>query len=190
MPSSQFSKSTPPFDPRSVCNAILDEAATIGRPITNLALQKLLYFAHGHFLVETKKPLVSGFFEAWKYGPVHPTAYHAFKAVRARPISFRATIADPFTAEEISLPQLSDAGAIARVRRVVNTYGFLTAAQLVEISHAKNAPWADVVDRARTKTIPGLRISDSVIVERFRFHKVSVGGAPRYGEPREDAPLV
>jgi uncharacterized phage-associated protein len=38
-----------PFDPRSICNLILDEADKAGRAITNLALQKLLYFAQAHF---------------------------------------------------------------------------------------------------------------------------------------------
>jgi len=59
-----------PFDPRSIANFMLDEADRVGVGITNLALQKLLYFAHGIFLNETKGPLVSGYFEAWQYGPV------------------------------------------------------------------------------------------------------------------------
>jgi len=181
---------TAPYDPRSVCNRILNEAEKIGRPVTNLALQKLLYFAHGLFLIETKKPLVSGFFEAWTYGPVHPTAYHAFKMAGGNPISFRASISDPFTNKTLLLPECADAGAVARIRRIVNTYGPLTPGRLVEVSHAKNAPWAYVVDKSKTKTVLGMRISDNIITERFRFHKVSVGGTPRYGEPREDAPLV
>jgi Protein of unknown function (DUF4065) len=39
-----------------------------------LELQKLLYFAHAIFLIETGDPLVYGCFEAWQYGPVHPAA--------------------------------------------------------------------------------------------------------------------
>jgi uncharacterized phage-associated protein len=54
------------YDPRSICNLILDEAGSAARPITNLALQKLLYFTHALHLVETKSPLVTGFFEAWQ----------------------------------------------------------------------------------------------------------------------------
>src|SRR4051794_34975608 len=91
-------------DPRTICNLILDEAHSGGCTLTNLALQKLLYFAHGLHLVETTRPLVAGFFEAWQYGPVHPTAYHAFKAARAAPIQFRATLQDPFTKETVPLP--------------------------------------------------------------------------------------
>lgn len=78
-----------PFDPRSICNLMLDEANDV--PITNLALQKLLYFVHGLHLIERKSPLVMGYFEAWQHGPVHPAAYSAFKAAGKSPIGFRAT---------------------------------------------------------------------------------------------------
>src|SRR5260221_12006869 len=85
-------------DPRAICNLMLDEAQ--GRiPITNLALQKLLYFAHGIYLVKTKYPLVYGYFEAWEYGPVHPTAYAAFKAAGDQSITFRAVKQHPLTGE-------------------------------------------------------------------------------------------
>jgi len=61
-----------PYDPRAIANLMLDEADRRGWKITNLALQKLLYFAHGIHLTKTKEPLVSGYFEAWQYGPVQP----------------------------------------------------------------------------------------------------------------------
>jgi uncharacterized phage-associated protein len=179
-----------PFDPRSICNLILDEAESAGRAVTNLALQKLLYFAHGQHLVETKEPLVTGFFEAWQYGPVHPTAYRAYKLAGAEPIRIRASIQDPLTGANRSVPECNDPKAKDRVRRIVSLYGGLTSGRLVEVSHAKNAPWAHILDKARTETILGLRIPDEVILERFRFHKVSVGPEPRHGEPREEAPFV
>jgi uncharacterized phage-associated protein len=174
------------FDPRSICNLILDASGGHDRPITNLALQKLLYFAHGLHLIETKTPLVSGAFEAWKYGPVHPTAYRAFKEAGAAPIRFRAALRDPFTHAEIPLPPCTDTAVHRRVHRIVSLYSRLTPGRLVEISHAKGAPWHFVVEKAKTKTILGLRIPDNVIAERFRYHKVSVGLEPRHGEPCEE----
>lgn len=178
------------FDPRSVCNLILDEADHIGRSITNLALQKLLYFAHGLHLVEARKPLVTGFFEAWRFGPVHPTAYHAFKSEGANALRIRATTQDPFTRISRPIPKCVDPAAISRVRRIVNTYGAMTPGWLVEVSHAENAPWAYTVHKARTQTVLGLRIPDDVIRDRFRFHKVSIGEEPKHGEPREEVPIM
>src|SRR3954465_5914060 len=88
-----------PFDARSVANLMLNEADRVGISITNLALQKLLYFAHGIFLIENKRPLVSGYFEAWQYGPVHPAVYKAFQSAGSNPIPFRASSQDVLTGE-------------------------------------------------------------------------------------------
>lgn len=177
------------YDPRSICNLILNEADSAQRTITNLALQKLLYFAHGLHLVETKTPLVMGFFEAWQYGPVHPIAYQAFKSAGANPIQFRATIQDPFTHTVLPLPECTDCDIKTRVSRIVALYGGLTPGRLVEVSHAKGAPWQFIVDMAQTETILGLRITDDVILARFKYHKVSIGSEPRHGEPREEIPF-
>ena len=47
--------------------------------ITNLKLQKLLYFVQAQFLVEKGKPAFNDDIEAWDLGPVVPRAYHYFK---------------------------------------------------------------------------------------------------------------
>jgi hypothetical protein len=69
-------------------------------------------------------------------------------------------------------------------------YGEMTPGRLVELSHARNAPWAFVVHKARTSMAFGLRISDDVILERFKHHKVSIGSEPSQGEPGEDTPFA
>ncbi len=66
------------YDPRAIANLMLNEAERRGIRISNLALQKLLYFAQGIYLTQNKRPLVSGYFEAWKHGPMHPAVYRAF----------------------------------------------------------------------------------------------------------------
>lgn len=180
----------PTHDPRTICNLILDEADRTKQSITNLALQKLLYFAHGLHLVETKRPLVTGFFEAWQFGPVHPIAYRAFKSAGAEPIPFRAMIEDPFTRAVRPLPECTDSDVKGRVGRIVTMYAGMTPGRLVEVSHARGAPWQFIVDKARTQTILGLRIPDDVIASRFKYHKVSIGSEPRHGEPGEEAPFI
>lgn len=47
--------------------------------ITNLKLQKILYYAQGLYLVHVKKPLFEERIEAWVHGPVVPEVYHQFK---------------------------------------------------------------------------------------------------------------
>jgi uncharacterized phage-associated protein len=177
-------------DPRGIANLMLDESERVGQRMTNLALQKLLYFAHAIFLIERKRPLVSGYFEAWEYGPVHPTAYQAFKTAGAHPINFRASRLDVVrgTREPIAPP--SDPEIIRHIARIVQSYGRMTPGRLVDISHASGAPWHFVVDKGRTSMAFGMRIPDDVIRDRFKRHKVSIGSHPSAGEPSEDTPFT
>lgn len=183
--------SKPPYDPRAVANLLLDLADLENIPVTNLALQKLLYFAHGHFLIRTGHPLVQGGFEAWMYGPVHPAVYQAFKAEGGRPLlKVRADGRNVMTGEARVLPAPADPIVRRHLLDVLRAYGNLSAGRLVEIAHAPKGPWATVVNKAKTTVALGMRIPDSVTLECFKYQKVSVGPESRVGEPNEDAPLV
>jgi uncharacterized phage-associated protein len=175
------------YDPRAICNLILD--ASRRRPITHVALQKLLYFSHGLHLLRTGEPLVTGYFEAWKHGPVHPGAYKSFKNAGGDPINFRAVKRDALTGEETPiLPNIGDDAYNCIVQTVAN-YGNIRAWTLVDISHAPGAPWQIVVEQAKNTVAFGMRIPNSLIQEKFNQHKVSVGEPPRQGEPNEEAPI-
>ena len=50
-----------------------------GDLMTNLRLQKLLYFAQGWHLARFGRPLFDASIEAWPYGPAVPEAYRAYK---------------------------------------------------------------------------------------------------------------
>jgi len=179
-----------PYDPRAIANLILDEGERVGRETTNLALQKLLYFAHAIYLVQHKKPLVSGYFEAWRYGPVHPAVYASFKAAGERPIKARASARNVTTGEAVEIRTPAESEIVEHVRRTMAYYGQLTPGRLVDISHAKGAPWDYVANKARTSVALGLRISDDVILKFFKHHKISVAEVPSAGEPGEDTPLT
>jgi uncharacterized phage-associated protein len=183
--------SSPPYDARAVANLLLDIAQNeFGRPITNLALQKLLYFAHGHHLIRTGQPLVNGSFEAWTYGPVHPAIYREFKNSGAGAITDRAVARDVMSGAQKHLPDITDGAVHEHLRQVLRAYGHLSPGRLVDISHADRGPWWTTVNKAKTSIAIGLRISDSVTVECFKFQKVTVGPETRVGEPDDDTPLV
>jgi uncharacterized phage-associated protein len=178
------------FDARAVANLILDEAERKSRRLSNLSLQKLLYFSHGLYLIRKGSPLVTGYFEAWQFGPVHPTVYEAFKIASDRPIEFRASKVNLITGQKTPIPKVDDADCLQTVSQVVDAYGKLSAGRLVELSHAPNAPWAFVVDNSKVRPMLGLRITDNVIREKFKFHKFAVGDVPTSGEPNEDTPFA
>jgi uncharacterized phage-associated protein len=153
-------------------------------------LQKLLYFAHARHLVQSGTPLLSGYFEAWRFGPVHPSVYQSFKKAGESGIFFRAVRTDFITGEHAPIPPPESVATRGLVARMLNTYGALPASRLVELSHAKKGPWHYVVNKGETLLAFGARIPDNVIIDRFKHHKVAVSDQPWPGELFEDPPFA
>jgi uncharacterized phage-associated protein len=179
-----------PTDPRSIANLLLKEARARDFSISNLKLQKLLFLCHAFYLVETGQGLVRGSFEAWQYGPVHREAYDAFKRFAAEPITEDADKLDPVTGIRQALALPTDRAVIDVVQKVLQFYGAKSPGELVELTHAKNGPWDHVVSAAATNANIGLKISDDIIAERFKY--LWFGDKPNYTDegPYEDQPLV
>lgn len=159
------------IDPRSVSNFILDTRKFLGAQTTSLELQKILYFCHARYLVTEQKPLVSGNFEAWQYGPVHPVIYKAFREFSGNPITKRASSTNAVTGvtKAVGRPEK----AIQRhIVLVVSSLYDLNAMQLVQLTHARNGPW-DVVWRQNDSK--GAIISDRTIEEHYAQHRLPIG---------------
>lgn len=64
-----------------IANKILSKAATSdsGELISNMKLQKLLYYMQGFHLAFFGTPLFDEDIEAWMYGPVVPSVYEKYK---------------------------------------------------------------------------------------------------------------
>ncbi|MFM6174756.1 MAG: Panacea domain-containing protein [Sphaerospermopsis kisseleviana] len=61
-----------------------------GSFISNLKLQKLVYYAQAWHLALFEQPLFNEDFEAWIHGPVVPELYHYYKKFGWRNISITA----------------------------------------------------------------------------------------------------
>jgi uncharacterized phage-associated protein len=176
-------------DPRAVANLLLREARGRGHYVSNLKLQKLLFLCHAFYLVDTGRPLVRGSFEAWQYGPVHREAYDAFKQFGANSITAHADKFDPVTGARMPLALPTDRSILDVVHKVVEFYGAKSPGELVKLTHAQGGPWDQVVRAAATSANIGLKISDEIIVKRFKY--LWFGRQPKLEvEPYEDAPLV
>lgn len=71
---------TTSYSAMMIANFIISYCKENNFEINNLRLQKLLYFVQGFYLVNNDKLLFEDSIEKWRYGPVIPQVYHAFKS--------------------------------------------------------------------------------------------------------------
>ncbi|MBW2062839.1 MAG: SocA family protein [Deltaproteobacteria bacterium] len=92
-----------------VADYFLWKASETGELLTNLKLQKLVFYAQAFHLAVFDKPLFQDDFEAWVYGPVCPTLYREYKEFGWNPICRDSINKLNFTpdAEEL-LEEISD----------------------------------------------------------------------------------
>lgn len=100
--------------------------------ISNLKLQKLLYYAQGNFLAQRHQPLFKDSIEAWSHGPVVPAVYHAYKAFESETIHLNPD--DAFEWSEI------DEGTTQFLIDIWDTYGGIAAWKLRDMTHSET-PW-------------------------------------------------
>ena len=99
--------------------------------LSNLKLQKLLYYAQGYHLCERGAPLFSDQIQAWSHCPVVPQVYHQFKSSGNSSIELPPD--DSFTWDEVD-PVTSDL-----LSRVWNTYGGYSAGRLRNMTHEERS---------------------------------------------------
>ena len=112
---------------KEVSKAILQQSAS---PISNLKLQKLLYYVQGWSLGLYQQAAFNERIEAWVHGPVVPEIFHAYRHFRWNPIDVPT---DP-----VSVP----ASMQGHIGEVLKVYGSLTAVQLEQLSHDEK-PWRE-----------------------------------------------
>ena len=104
------------------------------RAITNLNLNKLVYFAQVESLkTRNGAPLFDDKIEAWEYGPVEPAVYRTFKRFGRAPVSI--------SSDQEKAANALPAYAKAIVGSVVEKYGDLPAFDLVSITHREGGAW-------------------------------------------------
>jgi len=158
-------------DGRAVANFILDYCEEGGIAVTNLSLQKLMYFCHVWSLVRLKQPLVKQSFEAWEFGPVLPFLYREFKNFDRNPITTRCQKKNFATGELEVVEKFKDPSVSAFLREILLFYSRLSSGQLVELSHVENGPWHKVWFHDGS-IHPGMKIRDKDILSFY-----SRGGA-------------
>lgn len=103
-----------------------------GENITNLKLQKLVYYAQGFHLAWYGTPLFSEPIERWAHGPVVRPLYFEYQGYRAKPIPTPEAF-DPSSIDEQTRELLEEVYAV---------YGQYSAWGLRNLTH-EEPPWRD-----------------------------------------------
>lgn len=115
---------------------IRDRAEDNELEISNLKLQKLLYYAQGVYLAITNKPLFSNEILAWKHGPVVKEVYDNFCSNGGNIIEYNPREEDRDIIRKIE----NNENARDTLEFVIEEFGQYTAWKLREMTH-KERPW-------------------------------------------------
>ena len=155
------------YDVRAVANEVLRLADEQQRGISNLALNKIIYFLQAAYLHRTQTPLVSAKIEAWQHGPVFRELYHQFKKFGREPIMGRATRLDPRTSSLIEVTDELTPADAEFVRTNAQDLMRLSPGKLLDMSHVTDGPWYKA--RFGEGTInPGVEITADLILSVAR----------------------
>ena len=128
-------------DAIDVAKYIINYAYEKNHPISNLQLQKILYFLWIDFYKEKNKYLFDDEIEAWKYGPIIPNVYNSYSHFSAMKLRIKY---DDY--------QICN-DDIVILNKYINKYYKLSATYLVDKSHKKTTSWYKSYEKGRKNNI-------------------------------------
>lgn len=124
-----------------IARYIINRCIDLGHPISNLQLQKILYYVQGAYIKSTGGDvLFTDTMEAWQYGPVVPDVYYNYNSYSSSCIMEKQDDVD-LKAFEIEI-----------IDPVIIEKSKCSAWSLVEKTHSEE-PWINAYNRYSGSTI-------------------------------------
>lgn len=128
--------------------------------LSNLKLQKILYFIQVYYLTKTKagEPCFNDRIEAWDFGPVVPVVYHEYKRFGSTNIPRVSTYIrfdeDNFWESKVVAydENVIEDTDKALIRKLVDSFSKYSTTRLVQITH-NQTPWIDAHDKGKNSEI-------------------------------------
>lgn len=117
-----------PYLAINIAKYIINYCTEKNNPISNLKLQKILFFSWVDFYKQRQQPLFNDCICAWQFGPVVPEVYYNFCSYAGTPIIENYKI------------EIENADKSV-LDKIIDSYINLSAYTLVEKSHKKNCSW-------------------------------------------------
>lgn len=106
---------------------VVNYACLKDTPISNLQLQKILYFINGNYYRRNGKFLVDSDFMAYPFGPVIPAVYQEFKHWGS---------SDIIDSYDIAIDNDED-----NIKKDIDHYSKISVYDLVQMSHEPSGAW-------------------------------------------------
>ena len=125
--------------------------------ISNLRLQKILYFVQATFYIDKNEPCFNEEIEAWDFGPVIPEVYHEYKRYGRNEIPHIEEYIDfskgVWEATEMAYNEnIIDERDRELINEVIDSSRQYSANELVEITHDQS-PWKNAYVRGWNNVI-------------------------------------
>ncbi len=137
---------------QDIASYLLDLSKETGEPLTNIKLQKLVYYSYVWFLVRFGNKLFEEPIVAWKYGPVVVSLYNEYSKYGADIIS--------------DAPSGDSSNITAEAKNIIDDvftiYGKLGGLELANLTHSER-PWQETFEQGKEKQIP-----DELIIEFYK----------------------
>lgn len=119
---------------KQVAQYIINKCSVEERPVSNLKLQKLLYFAWIEYHKRTGKKLFDDKIYAWQFGPVVPEVYYDYCAYGGMDIDRR------YDSSKIGITEADAEVLDASLAEYLN----YSVSRLVSKTHERGKPWYQV----------------------------------------------
>jgi len=143
-----------PYDSRQIANCLIEISDRRNQSMSIMRLLKLAYMSHGWTLAIYDEPLVNDYVQAWRYGPVIPSIYYAF-----RPFGVYGLKAIPIVKEETI-----DSDDYDFIEAVYDLYKDLSGTRLSQLTHILGGPWHKTYEPGKL----GIVIPNELISDHFK----------------------
>ena len=123
----------------NIAEYIVKKCDDLGEEVTNLKLQKILFFIQKENIKKKGRGLFYNTIEAWQYGPVVPDVYYEYSGFGAMPIKYYSLFDTNFQIEHKD-KELIDTVIVSKIN--VDPWN------LVNETHVLNGAW-DCVSKAK-----------------------------------------
>lgn len=119
------------YNAMQIADFIIDYCTRKNDPVSNLRLQKLLYFLWAEYFRRHQKALFGDSMYAWQFGPVVPNVYYEYCAYGGRPINLKC---------ETEIEE----GDKRELEEIIEEYRLIPVNELVRRTHQPDTAWYSV----------------------------------------------